>query len=53
MIFIFKKIFFKKSISKSVGPTLGFRSGVGQKKKKKKKKIKNWDPRLKDYPTRK
>jgi hypothetical protein len=47
MIFIFKKIFFKKSISKSVGPTLGFRSGVGQKKKKKKKKNKKRGPPVK------
>ena len=47
MIFIFKKIFFKKSISKSVGPTLGFRSGVGQKKKKKKKKNKKMGPPVK------
>jgi hypothetical protein len=47
MIFIFKKIFFKKSISKSVGPTLGFRSGVGQKKKKKKKKNKKLGPPVK------
>ncbi len=47
MIFIFKKIFFKKSISKSVGPTLGFRSGVGQKKKKKKKKKKKLGPPVK------